>query len=89
LLAIVPTKALAKTECEDVIKACDTTIAAKDKDIELWKLTVTQVSTENASLRYAVDDRDEKLRSPIRNPFVMTAVGVLVGIIATGYALKK
>jgi hypothetical protein len=33
--------------------------------------------------------RDEKLKSPFRNPFIMGTVGVVIGILVTGIALRK
>jgi len=42
-----------------------------------------------AGLEVELEKRNSQLQSPLRNPFVMGMVGVLVGIVVTGYALRS
>jgi hypothetical protein len=44
---------------------------------------------EISNLQKQLDDDRSKLNHWSRNPFTMSAVGFLIGVIATGYALKK
>ena len=75
--------------CEEVLSKCDAVLAAKNKQIEKLELGLAAQTGRVADLSNQLEDKNSQLQSPFRNPFVMTAVGVVIGILVTGYALKQ
>lgn len=76
-------------ECSALLDESKKVIEAKDKTIELKDLALTKTNQQVADLYWQVEESNKKLSSPFRNPFIMTTVGVVIGIIVTGYALRK
>ncbi len=70
------------------MNACRSAVRERNEETKLCRLGLTQVSEENVALRNELGKANSKLESPLRNPFIMTTVGVLIGIAVTGFALK-
>jgi hypothetical protein len=78
----------AAPSCQEVIAAADRAIEAKNKEIQICRLALDQTIDRALTLEKDVKDRDEKLSSPLRNPFVMATAGVLLGLVVAGYVRK-
>lgn len=63
-------------------------IQEKNKTIELKDLAIQERDKQISVLVGQVEDANKKLQSPTRNPFVVGTVGILIGILVTGVALK-
>lgn len=74
--------------CEEVIQKCDAALEAKNKQIKKLELGLATQTERVADLSSQLEDKNSQLQSPFRNPFIMGTVGVLIGIVVTGYALK-
>lgn len=86
----------ASATCDSVLDKCVVAVAecriAKDernKEVELCRLGLTQAREYGGLMTEKVIERDDQLSAWYRNPFVVGVIGVLIGGIATGYALKK
>lgn len=75
--------------CDQVIETCDKALESKDKQIKLDQLAIKTLSTQNTDLSSQLYEREQQLQAWYRNPFVTGTIGVLIGIVVTGYALKK
>ena len=71
-----------KITCNDVIKACDKALRAKDKEIELDKKSLDSERSVSQDTKKQLDTANEKLNSPARNPFILAGLGILGGIIS-------
>jgi hypothetical protein len=74
--------------CSDVLGKCDAALTARKRQVEKLQLGLTQQSQRVADLYAQVEEKNAQLQSPLRNPFVMGAIGALIGIAVTGYALR-
>jgi hypothetical protein len=77
------------TECAQLLDESKAVIEAKDRTIELKDLAITKSQAQTAELYWQVEEANDKLSSPFRNPFVMTMVGVVIGAIVTSYVTRK
>lgn len=77
-----------KVSCNDVIKSCDSALAAKNNEIKVCRLGLTQTLDENVALNEQLKSANNKLASPLRNPFFLTTVGVVIGIVVVGFVKK-
>lgn len=75
-------------KCDKALKACDTALQAKKTEVTICNLGLAQVLESNANLSEELTRSQEKLSSPLRNPFIVGAAGVLLGIIVSG-AIRK
>lgn len=87
-MSVSPTALAGTVSCEQVIQACDAALDAKNREIGLKDLAIQQRQDQIVELNSELQDANSKLQSPVRNPFIMTTVGVLIGILVTGIALK-
>lgn len=78
----------ALTSCDAAIDAAQDVIDARNKEIQLCRLALTQSVEMSQGLNSELVETRSKLESPFRNPFIMTTVGVVLGILVTGFALK-
>ena len=83
-----PVRAEERVTCLDVIKACDIALEKKEKEIELKDLALKQSQDHLSRTLGDLENAREQLGSPFRNPFIMVTVGVVLGIVVTGVALK-
>jgi hypothetical protein len=60
----------------------------KNKEIALCRLALTQSVDRGTAISIELDEAQSKLQSPFRNPFIMTTVGVILGLVVGGIALK-
>jgi hypothetical protein len=74
--------------CTRTVTACREALDARNEELKLCHLGLTQVRDQNVMLRTELETANQKLESPLRNPFIMATVGVLIGIAVTGFALK-
>lgn len=81
-------RAEAQPSCDSVLAKCDAALAAKNKHIEKLELGLTKQTERVADLSNQVQEANEKLQSPFRNPFIVGTVGVALGILIMGIALK-
>lgn len=79
----------AKADCQDLINKCDAALEARKTELQLSNLALMQSMERSAMLEVELEHKEAKLRSFTRNPFIMSALGLVVGIVVTGYALKK
>jgi len=89
LLVLTLSSSAIASDCGEVIKTCDAALVAKNREIQLCRLGLVQSVDRIAGLEVELEKRNSQLQSPLRNPFVMGMVGVLVGIVVTGYALRS
>lgn len=80
--------AAGKVSCNDVIKSCDTALAAKDNEIKICRLGLTQTTDENAALNVELKSANAKLESPLHNPWVMGSVGAVLATVLIVFAKK-
>lgn len=67
--------------CKDVIKAADKVLEEKNKEITLADLAIKVTKDDNERLNKLVEEKDHKLSSIWRNPWVLIGLGVLAGTI--------
>ncbi len=79
MLSIATTTA--RADCGSVIKACDNALAAKNKEISLCQLGLTQSLDRSLEQDRTIAERDRQLSSVFRNPFFLLAIGAVAGII--------
>lgn len=77
------------TECMGLLNEAEQVIEAKDRVIGLKDLAIRQSAEYSADLYWKLDEAEKKLQSPTRNPFIMATVGLVLGIIVTGIALRN
>lgn len=65
--------------CRDVIKACDETIAEKNKALELADLTIKSCLTHGTRVQFQLNEAKEELDKWYRQPLLVFGIGVLVG----------
>ena len=75
-------------ECNQVLDDCMALVGKQARVIKLKDLALEQADKNIGELNAGLRDAEAKLQSPLRNPFVMTAVGVVLGILVTGIAVK-
>ncbi len=61
----------------------------RKREVTLCNLGLTQSIEQQGRLTYEVREAQDKLQSPFRNPFVMTTVGVVLGLVVGGIFLRK
>lgn len=74
--------------CQDVIVACDKALAARKEEVRLCNLALRQSMDRSSRLEIEVEQKNKQLASPIRNPWIMSAVGLVLGIVVVG-AIRK
>lgn len=91
LLLTSPARADCTTQvalCEQALGSCAHLVDAQKKEIGLCRLGLTQSLDNNAMLSIEIKDKQDQLQSWYRNPFVMVAVGLVLGGVAVGAAIK-
>jgi len=88
IITLLGTSTCRAADCDKVIETCDRALAAKDKQIRLCDLALAQSIERGGQLTFELRQKDEQLSAWYRNPFTMATIGVLLGIVATGIALK-
>lgn len=76
-----PFQAFGDTTCNDVIKACNEAIQARNKELEL---TVIQLN-KSEELRRDLEIKLQDAKSPgiLSNPFLWGIVGLVIGVAVT------
>lgn len=77
----LPSPGSTKSDCNNVINTCDKVLEAKNKEIDQDKVIINKVNKQNAELGKQVDDKDAKLNSPIRKPFLMMGAGAAISLL--------
>lgn len=67
--------------CKLLLGQCSDVIDAKDAQINLCQLAVKYATGEAADIQAQLDTANSKLDSPFRNPFVMGAAGLVIGVV--------
>ena len=75
-------------QTRECIQKCDAALAAKDVHIEKLNLGLTESRHLNEIQSTEIKSLNGSLSSPIRNPFIMITVGVVVGILVTSQISK-
>jgi hypothetical protein len=70
----------ARATCNEDILICDKALQAKKGELKLCDLAVLQLKDENVLLKTQVADKDEALRAWYHNPFVLVALGLVIGV---------
>jgi hypothetical protein len=73
-------------KCDKAVESCKSALDARKEEIKLCRLGLMQSLERNSDLESQVSDQNQKLQSPFRNPFIMTTVGVVLGILVIGIA---
>jgi hypothetical protein len=89
----VPRQTLANCQttldlCDKAVESCKVALEAKKEEIKLCRLGLSQALDNDQHLRMELEDKEKQLGSWYRNPFTMGTVGVIIGIVVTGYALR-
>ena len=78
----------ALNDCWEAIGACQAVVDAQKKELSLCKLGLVQTLDQLGMVNLELNDAKDDLRAWYRNPFVMVALGMLVGGVAIGVATK-
>lgn len=68
-----------KVSCKDVIKACDSAIAEKNKALELSDLSIKHLTDENGRLSQENEDLNTSNGKWYKNPIIMFVFGAAAG----------
>ena len=79
-----PTPKVDKVTCTTIVGDCDETIKAKDKEIEASKKVIKELDSTNQSLQTENTKDQQKIKSPLRNPFLMAGAGAAIGLLIGG-----
>lgn len=71
-----------KIKCSDVIKACDKTIEAYEKDKKAKEVTIKDLAIQSETKQKELDQLRESSNSWYKNPVLWGVVGVLIGVLA-------
>ncbi len=82
------TVAVATEDCEPIISACRKALQAQQEEIGATRLTTTQAIEQASQAQLALQASDAKLQAWYRNPYFVSALGMLAGAVAAGYVLK-
>lgn len=74
--------------CDTAVNVCGDLVDKQKTEIGLCRLGLTQSLNHSAMLDLELKDTQESLNAWYRNPFVMVALGLVVGGVAAGVALK-
>ena len=69
----------AEPTCKPLIESCDKALAAQKEQIQIRDLRIKESTSQIDELTKTVKEKDEKLSSIFRNPWVYLGVGVLAG----------
>lgn len=75
-------------KCDQAVSACKVALDARNEEIQLCRLGLVQSIDQSAGLYEELEKSKAQLQSPLRNPFIMTTVGIVLGIIVIGIAKK-
>ncbi len=78
-----------RPSCDQVLTACGAALDANKQALSLSNLAVTQSQLQVTDLGQQLESKNKQLESWVHNPFVCVALGLVIGMVATGYALKK
>lgn len=67
-----------------MIKACDKALQKKEEALKASQEASTEAKSLSANLKVKLEDSEEKLNNPTRNPFFMLGVGATAGLIVGG-----
>ena len=68
-------------ECNAVLGKCGEVVKAKNKELDLCHVGLKQSLDFSAETNKQLDEANAKLQSPLRNPFVMVALGMIAGMV--------
>lgn len=74
--------------CDSALNSCSQALEARKEEVKLCRLGLSQSIERNAVLERTVQDQNDKLQSPLRNPFVMTALGLVIGVLGAKFVTK-
>lgn len=74
--------------CERAVGLCKEALDLKNQEIQLCRLGLQQAINNGVDLKFDLDAANAKLNSPLRNPFFIGTVGVLIGLVVAGIATK-
>lgn len=75
-------------KCDEAVESCKAALEARKEEIKLCRLGLSQSLDRNDQLARELDDKNSQLQKFYRNPFIMTTLGVVIGIVVTGLATK-
>lgn len=81
--------ATADQDCTSIIVAAKASIAEHEKTEQDTDAALQKSIDLNAKVGQQLAEDESKLQSWTRNPLFIGSLGFLVGVLATGYALKK
>lgn len=73
-----------KGSCTDIISKCDKALEAKNEEIKQDEKLIKEINGSNEKLTEQVIDKNDKLKSPFRNPFFMSGAGAGFGLLFGG-----
>lgn len=81
---------IARADCKSTldlcVKAenqCKAALDQRNQEIQLCQLAVSKGVEQNSQLNQTIEAQDAKLSSWTRNPFVMLAIGLVIGVAVT------
>jgi len=72
------------SDCSRVIADCDKALRSKDEEIKKDEEIIKELDETTKKVTEAALKEEEKLNSPIRNPFLMGGIGAALGMVVGG-----
>jgi hypothetical protein len=72
------------TKCSEAVEDCQKTVESKNTEISLCRIALVQSEEKRVETYLQLQTAEDKLRSPIRNPFIMITFGVVLGLVVGG-----
>lgn len=88
-MAAEPGMGTIPVDCEDIVTACDSALAAKNVQIEKLNLGLTESMNQSTVLTKDLNEANSKLESPFRNPYLMIGLGIIGGFAGGVYLMRK
>lgn len=71
------------SKCNVAVEDCRAALDARNKEIQLCRLGLIQSLDRQGQLNANLEDAQDKLGSPFRNPWLMIALGLVIGVAVT------
>ena len=77
-----------KDRCQVVIRAADKVIKDLKDEVNVRKQLEAKQTEEIANVIVMINEKDQQLQSPLRNPVLMVLLGITVGVVGISLLRK-